>query len=90
MHRGAYKYTYGGLKLARLVPIHWQRFERVLLKSGCWFDRQEGDHRIYKRDGLSRALVVPMESDLPVFIIKNNLRVLGISREEYFELLSGC
>ena len=70
--------------LARLVAIHWQKFESVLLKAGCWFDRQEGDHRIYKRDNLKRPLVVPMENDLPVFIIRNNLKILGISRSEYF------
>jgi len=60
------------------------------LKDGCWFDRQEGDHRIYKRDGLKRPLVVPMDSDLPVFIIRNNLKILGINRNEYFELLKDC
>lgn len=60
-----------------------------MLKAGCRFERQEGDHRIYKRDDLKRPLVIPMESDLPVFIIRNNLRILGISRDEYFKLLEG-
>lgn len=90
MYGGSDKSSYKGLKTARLVPIHWQRFESVLLKNGCWFDRQEGDHRIYKREGLKRPLVVPMENNLPVFIIRNNLKVLGISRNEYFELLKDC
>lgn len=54
------------------------------------FDREEGDHRIYKHSDLKRPLVVPRESDLPVFIIRNNIRILGISRNEYLELLKDC
>ncbi|HEY91434.1 MAG TPA: addiction module toxin, HicA family [Dehalococcoidia bacterium] len=76
--------------MTRLVPVHWKRFECVLLKSGCWFDREEGDHRIYKRDSLKRPLVIPRASDLPVFIIRNNLKTLGISRDEYLTLLQDC
>jgi len=59
----------------------------VLLKAGCRFDRQQGDHRIYKRDGLKRPIVIPMVDDIPVFIIQNNLRTLSLSRDEYFKLL---
>jgi predicted RNA binding protein YcfA (HicA-like mRNA interferase family) len=59
----------------------------VLIKAGCRFDRQEGDHRIYKRDDLKRPIVIPLDNELPVFIIKNNLRTLGLSRERYFQLL---
>jgi predicted RNA binding protein YcfA (HicA-like mRNA interferase family) len=73
----------------RIVPIPWQDFERVILGFGCRFDRQHGDHRIYKKDGLARPIIVPVDNNLPVFIIKNNLKTLGISREEYFRLLAG-
>ncbi len=66
-------------QLPRITPIDWKDFEEVLIKAGCQFDRQEGDHRIYKRDDLKRPIVLPMDNDLPVFIIRNNLRTLGIS-----------
>lgn len=74
--------------MPRLNPINWQDFEDVLKKAGCRFDRQEGDHRIYKRDDLKRPIVLPMCGDLPVFIILNNLRTLGLSRDQYFKFLS--
>jgi len=45
--------------------------------------RQKGSHRIYKKMGLKRPLVIPADKELPVFIIRNNLRLLGISAEEY-------
>jgi predicted RNA binding protein YcfA (HicA-like mRNA interferase family) len=46
-----------------------------------------GDHRIYKRDDLTRPIVIPADDAIPVFIIRNNLRTLGLSREEYLKLL---
>jgi predicted RNA binding protein YcfA (HicA-like mRNA interferase family) len=73
--------------LPRIIPIPWQDFERILKKTGCLFDRQEGDHRIYNRAGLRRPIVFPADSNVPVFIIKNNLRTLNLSRQEYFDLL---
>jgi hypothetical protein len=31
--------------------------------------------------------VIPRYASIPVFIIKNNLRTAGMTRERYFELL---
>ena len=43
---------------------------------------------VYTKPGVIRPVVIPMYSAIPVFIIKNNLRTAGISRERYFELLA--
>ena len=75
--------------MAHLTPISWKRFEKFLLFVGCNLTRIKGDHRIYWRDGLQRPVVIPIEIDLPVFVIRNNLRILGISPEEYLEALKG-
>jgi len=74
--------------LPRIIPILWQDFDRILIKTGCRFDRQEGDHRIYKRADLKRPIVFPADNNVPVFILKNNLSTLNLSRQEYFRLLS--
>ena len=73
--------------MARLAPIHWKKFEKFLLFVGCHFERQKGDHRIYWRDGLKRPVVIPKDGELPIFIIRNNLRVLDIKPEQYLEIL---
>lgn len=73
--------------MAHLTPIHWKRFEKFLLFVGCRFEREKGDHRIYWREDLKRPVVIPRDKELPVFIIRNNLRILGITPEEYFEIL---
>lgn len=58
-----------------------------MLFIGCEFEREKGDHRIYWRDDLKRPVVIPRDSALPVFIIRNNLRILGISSQEYLEIM---
>ena len=40
------------------------------------------------KPGVIRPVVIPKYASVPVFIIKNNLRTSGMSRERYFELLS--
>lgn len=73
------------MKLAR---IHWKKFEKFLLSVGCEFASEEGDHRKYQKKGILRSVIVPREKDLPQFIILNNLRTLGISREEYLRKIA--
>ncbi len=70
-----------------IKPIHWKKFEKFLLFVGCQFKREKGDHRIYWRDDLKRPIVLPRETQLPRFIIQNNLRTLGISTKEYLDIL---
>lgn len=74
--------------MAKLAPIHWRKFEKFLLFVGCEFTREKGDHRIYSRSGLARPIVIPRDTQLPIFIIRNNLRILQISVDEYLNILS--
>ena len=73
--------------MPHLAPVHWRRFEKFLLFVGCTFVREKGDHRIYWRNDLFRPVVIPRDTALPVFVIRNNLRVLGIGVGEYLEIL---
>lgn len=49
--------------------------------------RVERDRFVYTKKRGSRPAVIPDWKEVPVFIIKNNLRTAGITREEYFSLL---
>jgi len=42
---------------------------------------------IFIKSGVARPVVIPRYSSVPVFVIKNNLRSAGMSRERYLELL---
>ncbi len=67
--------------------VTWKVFEAFLLSQGCTFKRIKGDHRIYVKSGLLRPLVVPHYSPLPIFIILNNLRVLGVEKKIFLNFL---
>jgi len=73
--------------MPKISPIHWKKFEKFLLAIGCEFSREKGDHRIYWRENLKRPVVLPRDGDIPVFIIRNNLRILSVSHEEYLKIL---
>jgi predicted RNA binding protein YcfA (HicA-like mRNA interferase family) len=73
--------------MSEIDQISWRKFEKFLLKIGCTFKRQKGDHRIYWKPGIPRPVVVPQERVLPVFIILNNLRVLGVSKEKFLDII---
>ncbi len=60
---------------------------KVIEAEGFVCVRTEGDHMIFTKPGVIRPVVVPKYAAAPVFVIKNNLRTAGISRDHYFELL---
>jgi predicted RNA binding protein YcfA (HicA-like mRNA interferase family) len=61
--------------------------EKVFLRAGFRFARQEGSHRSYVKPGIPRPIVIPIYDEVPVSIIRTNLKTAGISRQEYFRLL---
>ncbi len=73
--------------MPRFTPVEWRRLEAVFLAAGFRFVRQEGSHRSYVKAGVARPVVIPAYRDVPVFVIRNNLKTAGISRDEYFRLL---
>ncbi|MBN1888373.1 MAG: type II toxin-antitoxin system HicA family toxin [Thermoflexales bacterium] len=73
--------------MPRLTFIPWQRLVRVFEWDGFAIVRQEGDHMVMTKPGCRRPLVIPQWREVPVFIVRNNLRSAGMSRERYFELL---
>lgn len=73
--------------MPKFTPIDWRTLERIFLAAGFRFARQEGSHRSYVKAGVARPVVIPAYSEVPVFIIRNNLKTAGLSREDYFRLL---
>jgi predicted RNA binding protein YcfA (HicA-like mRNA interferase family) len=75
--------------MGKLAPVSPKDFEKFLRFIGCTFIRQKGSHRVYTRSGLPRPIIVPFHSgDLPMFVVKNNLRLLNISVDDYLDILS--
>lgn len=73
--------------MPKFAPEHWRAVEAVFLAAGFTFARQEGSHRSYVKPGVARPVVIPAHKDVPVFVIRNNLKTAGLSRDDYFRLL---
>jgi len=76
--------------MPKFLPVDWRTLECVFLAAGFRFLRQEGSHRSYVKAGVLRPVVIPTYREIPVFIIRNNLKTASLSRDEYFRLLEQC
>ena len=73
--------------MPKITPISSSKLRKVFEKDGFKCVRIEGDHYVYTKKGVIRPIVIPKWPEIPVFIIRNNIRTAGISREQYFQLL---
>jgi predicted RNA binding protein YcfA (HicA-like mRNA interferase family) len=73
--------------MPKIVPIPASRLRKVFEKAGFCLVRTEGDHYVYTKPGIPRPVVIPEWPEVPVFIIKNNLRTANMRRDEFFDLL---
>lgn len=73
--------------MARLIPTAWQKQVRIFEKYGCTFLRQKGSHLIYDHPNAKRPVVIPQYDEVPVTIIRANMRTVGMTREAYLKLL---
>jgi predicted RNA binding protein YcfA (HicA-like mRNA interferase family) len=71
----------------RIGPTHYQIQIKIFEMAGCVYSRTKGNHLIYHYPGTIRPVVIPKYKEVPTFVIKNNMRVTGMSREEYLEFL---
>lgn len=74
--------------MARIVPISWRTLLKMFMMFGCLYKRKEGSHHVLSYPGAKRAVVIPEYDEIDVEIIKNNMRTVNMSREQYFELLN--
>ena len=71
----------------RIKPIHYKALIKIFENAGCVYSRTKGDHLIYHYPGAIRPVVIPRYKEVPVFVIMNNMRIIGMTREEYFALI---
>ena len=76
--------------MPKLSPIHYRLLCCVFERAGFRQVREEGSHLAYTKAGVPRPIMIPKYRAVPVFIIRNNLRTAGLSRDRYFQLLAEC
>ena len=73
--------------MPRITPLNWKTLVRIFELYGCIYKRKKGSHHILVYTGAKRAVVIPEYDEIDVEIIKSNMRPVGMTREEYFDLL---
>jgi predicted RNA binding protein YcfA (HicA-like mRNA interferase family) len=73
--------------MPRLAPTTWQEQVRIFEKYGCSFLRQSRSHLVYDHPKARRPVIIPKYEEVPVTVIRTNMRTVGMTREEYFKLL---
>ena len=71
----------------KIKPTNYQVQVKIFEMAGCLYVRTKGDHLIYQYPGAIRPVIIPKYKEVPTFVIKNNMRVIEMSRETYLKLL---
>lgn len=71
-----------------LKNISLTEFRKFLKYVGCKLIRTSGGHETWSRKDLNRPIVIQShKKTIPQFVVRNNLNTLGISKEEFLEIL---
>lgn len=73
--------------MPKISSIPAWKLRKIFELAGFVCVRTEGDHFVFTKPGVMRPVVIPDWKEVPVFVIKNNIRTAGITRDEYFALL---
>jgi hypothetical protein len=71
-----------------LRRLTWKELRDVCKLAGYGDPRIEGDHLTMSRDGSNRPVVIKMVRDLGNDIIQSNKRTMGLTTNEFEDLVS--
>lgn len=75
----------------KLSNVSLTQFRQFLSDIGCVCVSTAGGHEKWKKEGCLRSVILQTHIDpVPEFIVKNNLRTLGLSRNDFIEWLKQC
>lgn len=73
--------------MSRITPTDYKTLLKIFQLFGCMYKRKKGSHHILNYPGAKRAIVIPEYEEIDIEIIKNNMRTIGMTREQYVDLL---
>ena len=73
--------------MPRISATDWRTQIKIFQAYGCKYKRKKGSHQVLTYPGAKRAVVIPEYDEIDLDIIKNNMRTVGMSRDDYFRLL---
>ncbi len=73
--------------MPKIFPTDWKTQLKIFELYGCHYKRKKGSHHVLTHPDAKRAVVIPEYDEIDLDIIKNNMRTVDMTREEYFDLL---
>lgn len=73
--------------MPKIHPAKPRNFIKFLEHIGCRRSRQKGSHVIFVRNDLLRAVVVPIHREVSASVIRDNLKTLSMTPEQYLEFI---
>jgi len=73
--------------VTRIYPTGWKTQLKIFEQFGCRYKRKKRSHHVLSFPRAKRVVVIPAYDEIDVDIIKNNMKTVGMSREEYFALI---
>lgn len=75
----------------RLTNIPLKDFRGFLEKAGLHPARVKGGHEAWSKRGMTRPIIVQTHIDpVPAFIVRQAIRALDLTNEDFFRLLFCC
>ncbi len=72
----------------KLSNVSLADYRLFLQKAGCTSSAIKGGHEKWVKRGILRPIIVQTHVDpVPEFIIKNALRTLGLTKDDFFRIL---
>ena len=73
----------------KITNISLADFERFLAAIGCVKAPSRGGHKKWHKQGLTRPIIYQSHKDpVPAFIVRNILRDLGMTPQDYFDTIA--
>ncbi|MBQ7529705.1 type II toxin-antitoxin system HicA family toxin [bacterium] len=57
---------------------------------GFILDRQRSSHRVYRKEGYARSVVLPQYREISVSLIQSILTTVGLDRDAFLRILEDC
>jgi predicted RNA binding protein YcfA (HicA-like mRNA interferase family) len=74
--------------MKNLSNITLAEFRGILSRLGLSKVRSRGGHEVWTKDGMLRPIIIQSHIEpIPEFVIRNNLRNLGITKETFLKML---
>ena len=74
--------------MRNLSNVSISEFRAIMLLLGLSKVRTKRGHEAWMKAGMTRPAIVQTHVDpVPEYVLRNNLRIIGISREEFLTLL---